>query len=107
MFLFLAFACLHVGISGLHQHDRSKSSGELNEGSNRWNKKTMGHSYGIGNGASGPVRGTGFGVKSLLNETQRITNTEYSSRFLPKYMYTKEWFSCLLSYFFLPFVLSL
>ena len=63
-FLFLAFACL--GISGLHQHDRSKSSGELNEGSNRWNKKTMGHSYGIGNGASGPVRGTGFKFNVFL-----------------------------------------
>ena len=48
------------------------------------------------------------GVKSLLNETQRMTNTEYSSRFfLPKYMYTNHRFSCFLGYCFLPFVLSL
>ena len=40
------------------------------------------------------------GVKSLLNKTQRMTNTEYSSRFLPKYMYTKERFSSLLGHCF-------
>ena len=52
---FLVFAGL--GIFGLHQHDRSKSSGKFNERSNGINQKTMGYSYGIGNGASGPVRG--------------------------------------------------
>lgn len=62
--LFLLVAC--SGICGLHQHDRPTSPGKLDEGSNRRNQKTMGHSNGIGNGVSGPVRGIWFKFNVFL-----------------------------------------
>ena len=106
-FFFLLVACL--GVCRLHQHDRPKSSGKLDEGSNGRNQKTMGHTNGTGNGVSGPVRGKGFKFNvfrcKTVNKTHRRTNNECSSRFLPKC--TKDQFSCLPGYCFLPFFFSI